>query len=63
MGGPGQAFDRQLHQTLRGEADHLAQQIGIGVLFQWTLTLLDQISPVSREKFPDMDLKVPCSAA
>jgi len=34
MGGPGQAFDLQLHQTLRGEADHLAQEIGIGALFQ-----------------------------
>jgi hypothetical protein len=44
MGSRGHAFDRQLHQTLRGEADHVAQQIGIGALFQWTLTLLDQIS-------------------
>jgi hypothetical protein len=34
MGGPGQSLDLQLHQTLRGEADHLAQQIGVGTLFQ-----------------------------
>jgi hypothetical protein len=34
MGGPGQALDLQLHQALGGEADHLAQQIGVGALFQ-----------------------------
>ena len=28
------ALDLQLHQTLRGEADHLAQQIGIRTLLQ-----------------------------
>ncbi|UWU81605.1 hypothetical protein N2603_37070 [Bradyrhizobium huanghuaihaiense] len=29
VGRPGLAFDLQLHQPLGGEADHLAQQIGI----------------------------------
>ena len=29
VGRPGLAFDFQLHQTLGGKADHLAQQIGI----------------------------------
>src|SRR4051794_24171705 len=32
MGGAGQATDLQLHQPLRREANHLAQQISIGVL-------------------------------
>ena len=30
MPGAGQALDLQLHQALRGKADHLAQQIGVG---------------------------------
>jgi hypothetical protein len=34
MSGAGQPFDLQLHQALGGEADHLAQQIGVGALFQ-----------------------------
>ncbi len=34
MGGAGQTLDFQLHQALGGKADHLAQKIGIGALFQ-----------------------------
>ena len=34
MRGAGQVLDLQLHQALRGKADHLAQQIGIGALLQ-----------------------------
>jgi hypothetical protein len=34
MGGAGQAADLQRHQTLGREADHLAQELGIGGLFQ-----------------------------
>ena len=34
MGGAGQPFHLQLHQTLGREADHLAQQIGVGALLQ-----------------------------
>ena len=34
MGGTGHAFDLKGHQTLGGEANHLAQQIGVGTLFQ-----------------------------
>jgi hypothetical protein len=34
MGGTGEPFDLQLHQALGGEADHLAQQIGVRALFQ-----------------------------
>ena len=34
MAGAGQALDFQLHQPLRGKADHLAQQIGVGTLLQ-----------------------------
>ena len=34
MGGAGQPLDLQLHQALGGEADHLAQQIGVGALLQ-----------------------------
>jgi hypothetical protein len=34
MGGAGQPLDLQLHQALGGEADHLAQKIGIRALFQ-----------------------------
>ena len=34
MPGAGQRRHLQLHQPLGGEADHLAQQIGIGTLFQ-----------------------------
>src|SRR3954465_7023834 len=34
VGGAGQSRALQLHQTLGGKADHLAQQIGIGTLFQ-----------------------------
>jgi len=34
MGGAGQPLDLQLHQALGGEADHLAQEIGVGALFQ-----------------------------
>ena len=30
--GAGQPFDFQLHQPLRGKADHLAQQVGVGAL-------------------------------
>ena len=30
----GQALDFQLHQPMRGKADHLAQQIGVGALLQ-----------------------------
>ena len=30
----GQLADLQLHQALGGEADHLAQKIGVGALFQ-----------------------------
>ena len=29
-----QALDLQLHQAMRGKADHLTQQIGIGALLQ-----------------------------
>ena len=29
MSGAGQSLNLQLHQTLGGEADHLAQQIGV----------------------------------
>jgi hypothetical protein len=32
--GAGQALDLQLHQPLRGKADHLAQQIRVGALLQ-----------------------------
>ena len=32
--GTGRAFHFQRHQTLGGKADHFAQQIGIGALFQ-----------------------------
>ncbi len=34
VGGAGQPLDLQLHEALGGEADHLAQEIGIGTLFQ-----------------------------
>ena len=34
VGGAGQPLDLQLHQALGGEADHLAQEVGIGALFQ-----------------------------
>ena len=34
MGGAGQPLDLQLHQALGSEADHLAQKIGVGALFQ-----------------------------
>ena len=34
MGSAGQPLDLQLHQALGSEADHLAQKIGIGALFQ-----------------------------
>ena len=34
MGGTGHAFDLKGHQALGGEANHLAQQIGVGALFQ-----------------------------
>jgi hypothetical protein len=34
MPGAGQPGDLQLHQPLRREADHLAQQIGVGTLLQ-----------------------------
>ena len=35
IGRPGLAFDFQLHQTLGGKADHLAQQIGVwGLLYE-----------------------------
>src|SRR5947208_6111447 len=34
MGRAGQPLDLQLHQALGGEADHLAQQVGVGTLFQ-----------------------------
>src|SRR5260370_20290030 len=34
MGGTGQPFDLQLHQALGGKADHFAQQVGVGALFQ-----------------------------
>ncbi len=34
MPGAGQPGDLQLHQPVRREADHLAQQIGIGTLRQ-----------------------------
>jgi hypothetical protein len=34
MHGAGQPLDLQLHQALRGKAHHLAQQIGVGTLFQ-----------------------------
>jgi hypothetical protein len=30
----GQVFDLQLHQAMRGKADHLAQQVGVGALLQ-----------------------------
>jgi hypothetical protein len=32
MRGPGQALNVDLHQTLRGKADHLAQKIRVGAL-------------------------------
>jgi hypothetical protein len=32
--GDGQGSHFQFHQPLRGKADHLAQQVGIGALFQ-----------------------------
>jgi len=31
---PDQVIDFQLHQPIRGKADHLAQQISIGALLQ-----------------------------
>jgi hypothetical protein len=34
MPGAGQPGNLQLHQAVRGKADHLAQQIGIGTLLQ-----------------------------
>jgi hypothetical protein len=34
MGGSGEGFDFQFHQPLRGEADHLAQEVGVGGLLQ-----------------------------
>ena len=34
VAGADQALDFQFHQALGGEADHLAQQIGVGTLFQ-----------------------------
>ena len=34
MGGAGQPLDFQLHQALGREADHFAQKIGVGALFQ-----------------------------
>jgi len=34
MRGAGQALDLQLHQTLRGKPNHLAQQLGIRALLQ-----------------------------
>ena len=34
MRSAGQSLDLQLHQPLGGKADHLAQQIGVGALFQ-----------------------------
>jgi len=34
LGGSGEGFDFQLHQTLCGEADHLAQEVGVGGLLQ-----------------------------
>ena len=33
-GRSGQGFDLQLHQPLRGEADHLAQEVSVGGLLQ-----------------------------
>jgi hypothetical protein len=33
----GDVLHLQLHQALRGEADHLAQQIGVGALLQESL--------------------------
>ena len=32
--GTGEALDIELHQTLRSEADHLAQEVGVGGLLQ-----------------------------
>jgi hypothetical protein len=34
VGGSGEGFDFQFHQPLRGEADHLTQEVGIGGLLQ-----------------------------
>jgi hypothetical protein len=34
IAGAGLAPDLQLHQALGGKADHLAQQVGVGALFQ-----------------------------
>jgi len=34
MGRAGQSLNLQLHQPLGSKADHLAQQIGVGTLFQ-----------------------------
>ena len=34
MPGAGQPLDFQLHQPVRGKADHIAQQIGVGALLQ-----------------------------
>jgi hypothetical protein len=34
VAGAGLALDLQLHQALGGKTDHLAQQIGVGALFQ-----------------------------
>jgi hypothetical protein len=34
VGGSGEGFDFQFHQSLRGEADHLTQKVGIGGLLQ-----------------------------
>lgn len=34
MAGAGQRLDLKLHQPLRGKADHLAKQIGVGVVCQ-----------------------------
>jgi hypothetical protein len=34
MLGSGENPDLQLHQTLGGKADHLAQQVGVGALLQ-----------------------------
>jgi hypothetical protein len=40
VAGASAALDLQLHQTLRGKADHLAQQIGIRTLLQKRLKLI-----------------------
>jgi hypothetical protein len=34
VSGSGEGLDFQLHQSLRGEADHLTQEVGVGGLLQ-----------------------------